>query len=102
MDEKDKGKFKPGTFKTPRLRNLGIITRVTKIKSNVNISEQAKIEVAKNIHRVQTNYSKKNVERVINGEHMIKLSKINTRGKPTWTAGVGEFKQRIFYNVDNE
>ena len=47
MDEKDKDTFKPGALKTPRLSNLAIITRVATINSNVNISEQAKIEVAK-------------------------------------------------------
>ena len=54
--------FKPGALKIAMLRNLGITTREATISSNVNISEQAKIEVATNILKMQTNYWKKNVE----------------------------------------
>ena len=102
LEEKDNAKFKPGTLKKPRLRNRGITTRVATISSNVNISEQAKIEVAKNILKMQKDYSKKKFERVINCVKIDKLLEINTKGKPKWTAGVGKSKQHIFYNVSNE
>ena len=47
LEEADKVMFKPGAAKTPRLKNFGILTRVATINSNINLTNEAQIDVAK-------------------------------------------------------
>ena len=101
LEETDKEMFKPGASKTPRLKNLGILTRVATINANVSLTSEAKIEVARGILTKQKDYSKKNMEKVLSGEKWIKLSKLNTKGKPKWIASVGKFSLQIFMNTAN-
>ena len=57
LEEPDRTMFKPGDAKTPRLKNVGISTRIATINANVNLTNEAQIEVAKGILKMQKDYS---------------------------------------------
>ena len=63
LEEADKVMFKPGAAKTPRLKKLGILTRVATISANINLTNEAQIEVAKGILTMQEDYSKNKMEK---------------------------------------
>ena len=88
MRETDQCIFKPNESKKARLEMFGITTRVATIKANINLAKEAEIEVSKAILTMQKDYSQKNIEKVLTGEKWITSAKINTKGKPKWTASI--------------
>ena len=102
LEEPDRIMFKPGDTKTPRMKKLGISIRIKTINANVNLTNEGQIEFVKGILTMQQDYSQTNLEEVLSGEKLIKLSKLNTNGKPKWSASIKPFNKPIFKNVSND
>ena len=64
ISEDGKQVLKPGNMKKPRLLPVGILTRVATINGNVNLTNEAKLEVEINIIKMQKNYSNNNVKKL--------------------------------------
>ena len=105
MDAIYQSLFKPNEIKKARLENFGITTRVAPIKANINLTKEAQIEVSKALRTMQKDYSQKNIETYIYIYILgkcIKMAKLNTKGKPKWTATIKQLTQHIFHNLSNE
>ena len=51
---------------------------------------------------MQTNYSQKNIDKVLKGEKWVNSGSINCKGKPKWSASINQMTVNIFRNLNND
>ena len=93
MENDDAMLFKACTNKKPRLKGLGIITHIATVRCQIDVDEKTKKDIATNILRSQARRNAKKVKEILDKGQKIKLQKLVTANKTTWSSSITATKE---------